>query len=127
MAIEKPDLEIPLTASQVEPVKNWVQSFNEQQVTMVAEPAIENGVLKIAPFDFPNLLGYINKNHSNEFDIFRLKAMGVGRIKKLMAKKKAATVKKYYADCLALIEGAEIGIYVERIEPRVPTRPFGGY
>jgi hypothetical protein len=58
MAIEKPDLEITLTASQVEPVKNWVQSFNAQQMVMVAEPIVENGILKIAPFDFPNLLGY---------------------------------------------------------------------
>jgi len=55
--MERRDLEIPLSPSQVEPVEKWFRAFTENQLTMVANPTVENGILKIAPFDFPNLLG----------------------------------------------------------------------
>lgn len=69
------DLKISLSPSQVRSIQKWIAAFKEKQVIMVANPVAVDGVLHIAGWDFIRLLGYIDVDDSNEFDIYRFKAL----------------------------------------------------
>lgn len=68
-------VKIKLRAEQVGFVQDALSRWSEKCPLRFSEPTLQNGVLKIDPHDFMELIHYIERTFENELEVARLKKM----------------------------------------------------
>src|SRR6185437_8026542 len=94
------ELKIPLSPSQVEPVKRWLATFAQHEEHWAQYPFVDGDHLYISAMCFPFFLGYVNRHDSNEFDIHRLKDQGVRAIRRQIERRGSVSAGRYFRKAL---------------------------
>lgn len=110
------ELKIPLSPSQIEPVRRWLATFAQHEEHWAKYPFIESSELHISAMCFPFFLGYVNRQDSNEFDIHRLKDQGVRAIRRQIECRPSVSAGRYFRKALENLEFITVGEFLNGME-----------
>jgi hypothetical protein len=114
------DLTIPLTPSQVKPIKRWITTFMEKEKNWAEYPFLKGKTLHVSAMCFPFLLAYADATDSNEFDLARLKILGKREMEKRINHQGSPTLKTYFQKALDNLDFMKVGEFLEN-PPKKPT------
>ena len=110
------ELKIPLSPSQIEPVQRWLATFARHEEHWAQYPFLNDGHLHISAMCFPFFLGYVNRQDSNEFDVYRLKDQGVRAIDSQIKKRGSVSAGRYFRKALENLEFITVGEFLNGVE-----------
>jgi hypothetical protein len=80
------ELLIELSPSLKTAVQRWIRNFKNHEPDWADYPKIKRKILRTSALAFPFLLAYADPKDSNEFDLKRLKTLGIREIQHGMMK-----------------------------------------
>ena len=113
------DLNIPLSPTQVKPVKRWLTTFADKEKNWAEYPFLKGRILHVTAMCFPFLLAYADVSDTNEFDLCRLKILGKREMERRMGDQSSPTLRNYFRKALDNLDFMKIGEFLENppLEP----------
>ena len=111
------DLKIPLSPSQIRPVRIWVRRFVALEEHWVRYPKIKHNLLTISAICFPFFMAYVNASDSNEFDIRSLRVKGERAIEELLMMTMSPSARRSYEQALDNLQTIKTGEFLVEDSP----------
>lgn len=103
------ELLIELSPSLKIAVQRWIRNFKNHEPDWADYPKIKRKMLRTSALAFPFLLAYADPNDSNEFDLKRLKTLGIREIERgIMRNPRNLRFYRHAIKNLAFIETGEL-------------------
>lgn len=110
------ELRIPLSPSQIEPVRRWLGHFTRYEEHWAQYPYLQDEHLHITAMCFPFFLGYVDRRDSNPFDIHRLRAQGERAILRQLEGQLSVNTGRYFRKALENLDYVGIGEFLPGLE-----------
>lgn len=104
MNLANPDIKIALSASQLQKIDLWLETFFARNPRLLCRPTVENNHLAMNSSDNYALLEAVWATEYKETDFLEMKTALIVTLKELLEWKRSPLVEKYYQGLVEALE-----------------------